>query len=127
MSTHARIGIYENGAVKSVYCHSDGYIEHVGEILFNHYNTIDKVNKLIMLGDLSRLDVSIGVKTDFNMPNPNQCIAYHRDRGEDLSIRASDIENMKNWEEYNYLFTDNNWYVSCRKTDYQFEPLEYHL
>ena len=127
MGTRSRIGIYENGAVKSIYCHWDGYIEHNGEILFKHYDTTDKVEELIMLGDLSCLDTSIGVKTDFNAPEPNQCIAYHRDRGEELNIRASDEESMKNWEEYNYLFKNGVWLVSCSLTNYEFEPLKLYV
>lgn len=127
MSTNSRIGIYENGAVKSIYCHWDGYIEHNGDILFNHYDTAERVNELIMLGDLSVLDCVIGEKTDFDTPSHNQCIAYHRDRGEELNIRASTIEYLSEWEEYNYLFKDGKWFVSCDETGYNFKPLKDYL
>lgn len=127
MSEIARIGIYENGAVKSIYLHNDGYIEHAGEILHTYYNTREEINRLIMLGDLSILESEIGVKTNFYVPNPDQCVAYHRDRGEDLNIRASDEKNLRDWEDYNYLFKDNKWYVSCSETNFQFEPLENYL
>jgi len=124
MSTNSRIGIYENGAVKSIYCHWDGYIEHNGDILNRCYTTREEVQKLIALGDLSSLDETIGVKTDFNTPNPDQCVAYHRDRGEELVISASDLEHFRTWEEYNYVFKDGEWWVSCDETDFRLRPLK---
>ena len=40
MSTRCRIGIEnKNGTITSIYCHHDGYLEGVGEILVNHYKT----------------------------------------------------------------------------------------
>ena len=38
MSTRSRIAIKQNdGTYKSIYCHSDGYLEHNGYILYNYY------------------------------------------------------------------------------------------
>lgn len=89
MSTRSNIVIrYADGTEKGIYCHSDGYINGVGAVLLEHYYTKDKVECLIGLGDLS----CIG---DYTNPNPelphswgnaqpNVCVAYHRDRGEDF-------------------------------------------
>jgi hypothetical protein len=73
MATRSRIAIErEDGSVKSIYCHFDGYVDGVGKVLFEHYDK-EKLEKLIELGDISVL----GTSTE-------NTIAYHRDRGEDL-------------------------------------------
>ena len=103
MATRSVIGKYNNttGGVKSVYCHYDGYPEYVGKILVNHYNTPEKVTKLISMGDISSLEKSIGKKHDFNMPyNEKEKLGYTtfygRDRGEKGNMSAT----YKNREEY---------------------------
>jgi hypothetical protein len=73
MSTRSRIAIEkQDGTVKSIYCHFDGYVDGVGKTLFNHYDK-EKLEKLIELGDISVLHEST-----------ENTVAYHRDRGEDL-------------------------------------------
>ena len=73
MSTRSRIAIEkQDGTVKSIYCHFDGYVDGVGKTLFNHYDK-EKLEKLIELGDISVLKEST-----------ENTVAYHRDRGEDL-------------------------------------------
>jgi hypothetical protein len=53
-------------AVKAVYCHWDGYLEHNGAILNEHYAASPKVNNLIALGDISSLRPEIGEKHAFS-------------------------------------------------------------
>lgn len=56
MSTRSRIGIQLNdGTVKSIYCHHDGYKAYVGEILKEYYTNPDDIEKLVALGDISSL------------------------------------------------------------------------
>lgn len=87
MSTHAAIIIKEpNGQSKGIYCHFDGYPEHFKPILLKHYKSPEKVKELISLGDLSSLDKNIGEKQKFDSPTEDSCVAYHRDRDEDLVI-----------------------------------------
>jgi len=82
-------------AVKSIYCHWDGYLEHNGSILNTHYSNSPKVNNLIALGDLSSLRPTIGDKHLFSsieLPKDQReaheeavkdmCTFYTRDRGE---------------------------------------------
>ena len=48
MSTRCRIGIEnKDGTITSIYCHHDGYLEGVGEILVNHYKNEEKIRKLM--------------------------------------------------------------------------------
>ena len=54
MGTRSRIAVMHGPVAKSVYCHWDGYLEHNGAILLEHYDS-SKANQLVALGDLSSL------------------------------------------------------------------------
>jgi hypothetical protein len=43
------------GMVYSIYCHHDGYPDHIAPLLLNNYNTQEKIEALIMLGDTSAI------------------------------------------------------------------------
>lgn len=116
MSTNCTITLKrKDGTKTSIYCHWDGYVERVGAILQLAYNTVDKIEKLLALGDLS----SIGYYTD---PNPNKehsfdgkrqenvCVAYHRDRGEEFRQSGGHCQ-------FNYTFNEQEqcWYVEEEK------------
>jgi hypothetical protein len=108
MSTRSRIGVLnENGSIESVYCHSDGYPEGVGETLTSNYNSEEKAREIISLGDLSFLgdDLTSG-----------NTAAYGRDRGEDdVGSKKSRTEKgfitltSETGGEYAYLFTAGHW------------------
>ena len=108
MGTRSRIAIIKkDGSIRSIYCHWDGYLEHNGVILLNYYDTEEKVNKLIDLGALSSLERTL-----------DGTVSYHKWRGEEL--RVEEFKNIAeffdymyySWEEYAYIFKDNEWYVS---------------
>lgn len=113
MATRSRIAIEnEDGSVTSIYCHWDGYPEHVGRILQEYYTDREKVKKLIALGSLSSLFPELEAPTDavhsFDKPLDGITIAYHRDRGEELHQQIH--KSKENFfggeiEEYGYLFT----------------------
>jgi hypothetical protein len=46
MGTRSRIGVMHGDKVKSIYCHWDGYLEHNGAILQEHYDSA-KANHLV--------------------------------------------------------------------------------
>jgi hypothetical protein len=123
MGTRSGIGI-ENpntGAIKAIYCHWDGYLEHNGSILNKHYDSSPKVNNLIALGDLSSLRPEIGVKHAFSQldlceadreayeaQHGNSCTFYGRDRGE-TGVSYKHFNTRKDFVngidgEYFYLF-----------------------
>lgn len=114
MSTRSFIGKVNNdGSIVGIYCHFDGYPKHQ-EPLLKNYDTLDKVDELLLLGSLSYLGSEIGYKQDFNNPkNHNFCLAYHRDRGEKLDIRnflsKEEMRYKVSWANYIYLFENNNW------------------
>jgi hypothetical protein len=56
MGTRSRIGIeMPDHTVVSVYCHWDGYVEHNGRILVQHYQNREDVQELIDGGSMSCL------------------------------------------------------------------------
>jgi hypothetical protein len=118
MATRSTIAIeLPNGTVQSIYCHWDGYPSHNGQLLMDHYKTSDKVESLIALGSISLLapEVSIpeGSTHSFESPESGIVVAYHRDRGESLTVYIHDsaFSFLKSdVEEYGYLFTkDGKW------------------
>lgn len=117
MSTRSSIGIRnEKGEIRSIYCHHDGYPEWVGRVLTNYYDTTESIEKLLELGDLSSLGDTL---TD--------CFAYCRDGGEELNPARTfktiqELEDSFDWNEYNYIFNNGNWYVfkAYESHDYEF-------
>lgn len=121
MATRSLIGkILSGGGILSIYCHWDGYPENNGEILKNHYQDPEKVDKLISLGDLSSLAPEIGDEPhDFNSPPDVVCNFYGRDRqetGVNPQLSHTLTQFMKRADkctaEYVYIFNDGKWSYS---------------
>ena len=136
MSTHSRIAVLQEktGKVKSVYCHSDGYISGVGHTLLAYYNSYERANAIIALGGLSALHNNLDplpeapeayfigqgepeiIKThSYDRPQEGVTIAYHRDRKEKLQkqtyVSLEDFYEKGDLQRYNYLFKDGKWHV----------------
>jgi hypothetical protein len=119
MATRALIGIEEGKGYKVIYNHWDGYPEYLGRVLKKYYKNKNKVEKLINLGDLSRVGKKIGRKHDFDTAyekHPDWTIAYGRDRGEEnVGPRFLTEEEIGNgavqvWAEYVYLYKNGKWH-----------------
>jgi hypothetical protein len=122
MATRSRIAIENSDkSVSSIYCHSDGYPEGVGQKLMSFYQDRNKVEELIALGDLSYLEARTaptpGVPHSFDGERERGVtVAYHRDRGEDLPSPRLDAGlaafNESDVEEYGYVYTlEGDWYM----------------
>lgn len=140
MATRSTIAVeHTDGTVSQVYCHWDGYPEHNGRLLIEHYNSQELAETLVALGDISSLGSTIGVKHPFDNPHPymsaervahdtqyeDMTTFYGRDRGEeDVSARkfANIADYTRNFheEEFNYLFSNGAWAV---KFNGKFVPL----
>lgn len=115
MGTRSLIGKENaNGTVTAIYCHWDGYPDHNGKILVNHYTAETKIDKLLDLGDLSSLGSEIGEKHDFDdRSHENWCTAYGRDRGE-VNIKAivydsyEEFLNEDRGQNYVYVWRQGN-------------------
>ena len=138
MGTRSRIGVMHGNTVKSVYCHWDGYLEHNGAILQEHYNST-KANELVALGDMSSLKSTIGVEhhfshfdTDMTQEEYSEqfgemCTFYGRDRketGTEWKVAHTFAEFLEQVEnccgEWYYIMKDGVWY--CGNT-YSTHPL----
>ena len=120
MSTNSAIGVMHGNKCKSVYCHWDGYLDHNGRILLEHYDS-SKANHLVSLGSISSLRTEIeipeGAEHSFDNPLPEVTVFYGRDRGEsdqEFMCSWSDREffEMYEWCEYFYVMSNGIWYVS---------------
>ena len=116
MSTRSNIArLNQDGSVTFIYCHYDGYLEHNGKLLLNHYSDKDLVDQLMELGDLSSLRENIGTAHDFDDQSIDQCTFYGRDRGEDnIYISAKTCESLDKYlstdtEEYCYIWMGDHW------------------
>jgi hypothetical protein len=121
---------------KSVYCHWDGYLDHNGRVLQEHYDSA-KANHLVALGDISSLGKLIGEAHPFSRfdidkddPDFDKLIAlnelaeandwttfYARDRGEkdvDFEVSHTFDEFLELCDgttaEYFYIMRDGIWY-----------------
>lgn len=129
MATRSTIAIArEDGTVAKVYAHWDGYLENNGDLLIKFYNTAEKVEELIALGDISSLNIEIGIKHpfgyDYNKPGDSEewnrlygdmTTFYGRDRGEEgteavVFDSIESYETTAQFEEFNYLFIGGRWY-----------------
>jgi hypothetical protein len=114
MATRSLIGIKLDNIVKTIYCHWDGYPEHNGKLLVENYSTPAAITELMLLGDLSTLDI-----------NPDKCKAYHRDRNEPWGMvepREMDMNTVvkdavKDYGvDYVYIY-NNEFEWDCFKSD----------
>ena len=128
MGTRSRIGVMHGTICKSVYCHWDGYLEHNGAILQEHYNST-KANELVALGDMSSLRPEIGVEHHFSHFDTDMtqeeyaekfgdmCTFYGRDRketGTEWKVAHTFAEFLEQVEgccgEWYYIMKDGVWY-----------------
>lgn len=133
MATRSRIGIeMPDHSVISVYCHWDGYPEHNGKILVEHYLDRDNVQELIDGGGIS----SLRTRGSWNLDSPlrdengeyihdaagylmyeddrDPQPLYYAERGEEVDVQHTSFDEFVSGnlggEEYAYLFDLNdNW------------------
>ena len=109
MSTRSNI-VYDTGdSVRAVYCHHDGYLDHNGRILFDHYNSEDKVEALIELGDFTSLKPTVEETREKTM----RSVSFESDRGFRTldqymhQVDGSDIEYIYLWDKYMWWISRN--------------------
>ena len=138
MATRSTIALeYADGTVDQVYCHWDGYLEHNGKILQEHYSNPFKLQELMDLGDVSSLGINIGRKHAFSpfegdkndydvaVEQEGATTFYGRDRGE-TGVGARRFKDFADYkqnfqhEEYAYILrTDGKWYVKCYEQGFE--------
>jgi hypothetical protein len=118
MATRSYIGVRNTDAsVDYIYCHFDGYPDHNGKILTEHYSNINRVNELLNLGDLSVLGQFIGEKMDFDKRIQDTCLAYGRDRGEsNVDKKNSGYDELITDQNVDYVYVFDGDYWECHST-----------
>ena len=132
MATRSTISILNaDGSVQTVYCHWDGYLEGVGKVLLENYNTREAVEKLISGGAISSLGSYISEnKESFDRPKDKDYTVYYSFRDEDSPAKTfsslEDYEETHQFEEFDYIFSDYMWsvFISDKQDWYD---LEYEL
>jgi hypothetical protein len=138
MGTRSTIALeYADGTVHQVYCHWDGYLDHNGRILFEHYKDPYKLRDLMDLGAVSSLGREIGEKHPFSPHGSKEdeaaynaaqeagwCTIYARDRGE-TDVGAHKFKDFTDYllnhqyEEFEYILRlDGKWYVATDSSVY---------
>jgi hypothetical protein len=123
MGTRSTIALeYADGTVGQIYCHWDGYLEHNGAILQEHYSDPFKLKELLALGGFSSLRASVEETKEGAY---TQC-------GEELVIeKYKSIEDYYAnvyGEEYDYILRNIDgqavWFVRSYYTNDQWITLE---
>lgn len=109
MSTRSEIAVmHPNGTISSIYCHSDGYLEHNGHLLNNFYRSYELASSIIEQNDCSVLGETIEESRFYNSwRNENTQSKQFDDEKSFMDVFSDDI-----FAEYIYLFKNDKWYVS---------------
>jgi len=119
MATRSTIAVHHaNGTISQVYCHWDGYLDHVGRLLVQHYNSQPLAEMLVNGGSISSLGERIEPIGEHSFDNSEKgtTVFYCRDRGEELTVEmyrdAADYRCNAMQEEYNYIFANGVWHLA---------------
>ena len=144
MATRSTIALeFADGTVQQVYCHWDGYLDHNGKLLQEHYSNPFILRDLIDQGAISSLGPIVGTKHDFSRLDSQlsaeeyenlygtMTTFYARDRGEDLVKHTykdfQEYTREAQREEYDYILRNVNgqatWFVSFYGTDGEYLTL----
>jgi hypothetical protein len=126
MSTRSNIIVHRaDGKWATVYCHFDGYLDGVGQMLFDHYNSQEKADELVSYGDMSCLYEKCDKPEghSYDTPVRGYTVYYGRDRGETgtdavISDNFTDAQKAAH-EGYLYVFKDGKWWAECGDTDHK--------
>ena len=124
MPTSAFIGKSNpDGSIEGVYCRWDGYISGLGKRLIENYDSLEHVEEILSLGDMSNLGKDL---------SPMCTEAYHRDKNEKLNppkrYRDGKRFASKVWKDFSanfayVFFPDIGWTVATRSQQH-FESLK---
>lgn len=116
MATNSLIGIItEDNQFNYIYCHWDGYLDHVGKILLNFYNDKEKINELLLLGNLSSLGKKIE-KNELNDDSDDYCYSFSRDKGDNIlknvakKVSVERIKHLVDKVDYVYVYEKEEWF-----------------
>ncbi len=106
MSTRSNIAYVDEGAVYSIYCHMDGYLDHTGRILFDHYNSFEKAKELVDLSNISFLEKTIALNRERSRCTNDEKAVHYR------SISSYMYHVDPTYIEYIYMWDKNMWWIA---------------
>ena len=94
MSTRSAIGYqFSDDRFNMIYCHYDGYPEHVGKLLVQHWNSFEKCDDLVMGPQIRNFD------------NDGTCVRFGDGNGEDqFEVYESVDDVLRNGFDYCYVY-----------------------
>lgn len=115
MSTRSYIGVEDaSGAVRAVYCHTDGYPEGVGSVLLRHYGDAGEAGDAARAGLLARGDLYAmgkGAEDARGLGDGNSNEAWPFASAEEFAEEVAD-----SWPEFLYLYrVGAGWHVARRE------------
>ena len=117
MSTRSTISVQlDTGRIRQSYCHYDGYLNHVGRILIEHFNTQELAEYITSLGEIRSLETDGGIETFTNIEVPSR-----------LFNDEEHYQEKCYFQSYNYLFKNGKWWVDLHSQDSKLVPVEYAL
>lgn len=114
MATRSMIAMtQQDGTIRSIYCHWDGYPAHNGAILHQFYNHEALVTELLDDGDLSTLAPTI---EDNELVQSNVVGTP----SQTFSTYAEAVEYyIESWCEWFYKYEDGIWWARDRNSDWR--------
>ena len=117
MSTNSTVAVKTEKGYKAIYVHNDGYFDYMYPMLDTWYNSQERAEALVNLGDASfiakRLCPSKDSNHSFDTPEEDVSIFYHRDRGEPWQQNKPNLYKAKGevlkTQYYTYIFEDDKW------------------
>lgn len=121
MSTHSQIAVkLNNGSYATVYCHYDGYPIYMGWMLYNKFNTENRINNLVLDG--GHCIRNIGYVGNYGAA---EYFPYEEDETQTLTF--ADFNALLDFyteslTEYAYVYEDGEFYgYKLCMTDGEFE------
>lgn len=118
----------------TIFCHYNGYPDDNGEILVKYYNTPDRLDQLLALGDLHSLGKRIAPDPNYphNSTHPQKgvTIAYQRDEGmTNCGAVIMSLDELNDWlsdgVEYSFVYDQGNWlYFPIGEAEYGMRNLK---
>ena len=117
IGTRSTIAMVTNrGGIDAIYCHFDGYPEHVGKILYSSYADEKRATKLMDMGHVNQLGRTLAkcrfYRRDMGCAEEDTRKVTHKSLSEAVAAMVGGFGR-----EYLYLFADMRWMVHALRGD----------
>lgn len=118
MGTRCLIGTEnKDHTITMVYCHWDGYPEHTGDRLLNHYNSKNKIQDLIDKGSFSFLEENIDDISFYTDTQGIEKEIYHFKSLDELNQKLHEMWDIEWFYLYDLTHDEPQWFAAENKDD----------